>query len=266
MLSHLPFFDEIVLVNDSTTTDKTPEIARRLAEKYPNKIKYFFYPLEVFKLRTKEYKMLPSAHPNSFVNYSNFALSKTTRQIVAKIDGDHIAISQAFANMTNNSRSMDFMSNVFYTFSGLNLWYCDGVLYVDPTKIVGVGDHGFHAMRLEKNYYTKGIKTEDGYFSKKNRQAKHAGILYFHLKNMRSAISSHSWRGLSDEIHQQRFKQRWLRTQPNLVVWRTFVEQYRDEFLQKTATDICTLPDPNVYLKELLETIPSIDTSRLLAG
>lgn len=266
VLSHLPFFDEIILLHDRTTTDNTPAIAQKLAAQYPDKIKYWVYPHAVFKLRTKEYKTLPPTHPESFVNYYNFALSKTSRQVVAKLDGDHIAITPAFANIADNIRNLDFMQNTFYTFGGLNLWYCDGMLQVDPTRIVGIGDHGFHTMRLEKNYYTKNIKTEDAYFAKKNRELKHAGIVFFHLKNMRSDISRHSRRGLSDASHQQRFKQRWLTTQPVLVDWHTFVARYRDDFLQKTATDIRTLPDPNVYLKDLLEKIPSIDTTRLLAA
>ena len=265
VLSHLPFLDEIILVHDSKTTDNTPDIAQKLAQKYPDKIKYFFYQPTVIGQFTKEFKILPPTDPRSLVNYTNFALSKTTRHVVGKMDGDHIAIPETVANMKDNIHNMDFMKNTFYTYAGLNLWYCDEVLYVDPTLIVGIGDHGFHQMRREKHYYIKSLDRAGGGFPKKGRQIICAGILYFHLKNMRSDISEYSRRGLTDEIHQQRFSQQLQRVQPYLVDWATFVEQHREHFLRETLTDIRTLPDPNVYLKNLLEKIPSIDTKRLLA-
>lgn len=263
--SHLLFFDEIILVHDSTTIDRSPLIAQQLVKKYPDKIKYFIYEPKAFKLRTRKYRILPDYHPNSFVNYYNFALSKTTKQIVAKIDSDHIAISATFARITDNSRNIDFMQNVYYTFCGINLWYCDGKLYVDPEIIPGQhGDHGFHVMYPEKHYYKKGMRFENGYFSVKNRQLKHAGILYFHLKNMRSTISHHSWRGLSDEIHRQNFKKRFAKKRHSFVDWMTFLNNYRDIFLQKTTTDIYDLPDPNIYLQDLLKKIPSLSTDDLM--
>lgn len=247
--SHLAFFDEIILLNDCTTTDKTPAIAQTLAKKYPDKIKYFYYAPEAYKLRSKAYKILPYNHPNSFANYYNFALSKTSHQIVTKIDGDHIAIDSAFAKITKNSHDSDFMKNIFYTFTGINLWLNDGELLVDTHNQHIGGDHGFYTMRQEKHYYTKAKTTEDGYFSVKNRQIKNAGILYFHLKNMRSSISNHSYRGLDDASHQKKFAQRLKTVQQTWLNWADFVTQYRQRLLLKTGTDIAELPDPNIYLK-----------------
>ena len=266
VLSFPPFFDEIILVHDRTTTDKTPEIAQALANQYSDKIKYFVYEPEAFKLRTKAYKILPANHPNSFVNYYNFALSKTTKAVVTKIDGDHIAIDTMFAKIIQNNHNMDFMRDVYYMFNGIDLWYCDNELYVDPFHIPGIdGDQGFHVMSLENNYYEKGTKTEQGDFMAKNCQLKNAGILYFHLKNMRSDIPYHSYRGLNDDIHQKKFKKKFFNVQKRLLDWKTFVAKYRDSWLQKTTTDISELPDPNEYLETLLKTIPSIDTNKLLS-
>lgn len=248
--SHLPFFDELILIHDNTVTDKTPEIAQALAKKYPDKVKYFIYEPEAFKLRTKAYKILPANHPNSFVNYSNFALSKTTKQIVSKVDGDHIAIQSEFEKVINNIKNMAFMQDIFYIVCGINLWQYKNKIYVDPSTISGLGDNGFHIMTVENRYYTKDISTEGINFKSKKMQ--NAGILYFHLKNMRSGIAKHSYRGLSDEIHQKKFHQRKLKIQQYLVDWPKFIIEYRDIFLQKTNTDIAQLPDPNIYLKEKL--------------
>lgn len=249
--SHLPFFDQLILVHDHTCTDQTPAIAQDLAAQYPAKVQTFVYEPEAFKLRSKAYKILPASHPNSFVNYYNFALSKTNKRIVAKVDGDHIAIQSAFAKIADNAHSMDFMDGVFYTFSGLDLWWHNEQIYVNSARIGGIGDHGFHIMLPEQRYYTKGIRTEQGSFANKNRQWKNAGILYFHLKNMRSGIPFHSYRGLDDKVHQQKFKQRKQNVKQHLLDWQTFVTNYRTRCLQKTGTDIAELPDPNVYLKNL---------------
>ncbi|SMM99109.1 hypothetical protein SPONL_381 [uncultured Candidatus Thioglobus sp.] len=249
--SHLPFFDELILVHDPTCSDKSPQIAQALADKYPDKIKYFIYAPEAFKLRTKAYKILPTNHPNSFVNYSNFALSKTTKNIVAKVDADHIAIKSQFEKIILNVKNTSFMQDKYYTFSGINLWQHQGEILIDPIIISGMGDIGFHPMMREKKYYQKGIKNETfpALLKYKRQQA---GILYFHLKNMRQAIEHHSYRGLEDSIHQQKFKKRRQNVEKNWVNWDDFLKKYRQNWLQRTNTDITTLPNPNDYLADYL--------------
>lgn len=257
--SHLPFFDELILVHDCTTSDKTPTIAKALVEKYPNQVKYFFYAPAVYKSHTTAHKILPAYHSHSFINYYNYALSKTTRQVVTKVDGDHIAIDTAFANVAKNFHDMNFMDNVFYTFSGINLWSYHGELYVDGrTALTSVADPGFYRMRAEKCYYTKIRHYEDGYFSRKNREMKNAGVLFFHLKNMRSGIPYHSYRGLEDSVQQTRFKQRLMLAQRHWLDWTTFVRQYREVIIQQTKTDIAELPDPNYYLSKWMDKMPTI--------
>ncbi|KAF3980928.1 MAG: glycosyltransferase family 2 protein [Methylococcales symbiont of Hymedesmia sp. n. MRB-2018] len=53
VLSHLPFFDELILLCDSESTDETPKIAADLAQKY-DKIKYFYYQPNI-----KHYPLAP---------------------------------------------------------------------------------------------------------------------------------------------------------------------------------------------------------------
>ena len=262
--SHLPFFDELILVHDSTTTDRTPEIARALAHKYPDKVKCYFYEPAVPKPRTTAYRMLPASHPCSFANYYNFALSKTTRQIVTKLDGDHIAIDTSFAQVTDKIHSLDFMKNVFYAYVGINLWSYEDQLYVDTRRATtDVGDIGFYVMRPERSYYTKRKWTEDGYFSRKHRTLHHAGSLFFHLKNMRRRAPYQSDRGLDDTIYQERFRRRFLESQRYWIDWDTFVRRYRETFLTDMATDLAGLPDPHEYLRDRLGSLPTL-THRVL--
>ncbi len=257
--SHLPFFDELILVHDSTTTDNTPAIARALAQKYPGKVTYCFYEPAVYKPRTTAYRMLPVNHPHSFANYYNFALSKTTRQVVTKLDGDHIAIDTAFARITDKIHSMDFMKEVFYACVGINLWSYDDQLYVDTRWMTtDIGDIGFYAMRPEKHYYTKRKYYEDGYFTRKKRTCHNAGCLFFHLKYMRRRMPYSSDRGEDHTIHQERFRQRLLEARQYWMDWHTFVRHYRERFLKDMATDLAELPDPHHYLRDRLGHIPTL--------
>ncbi len=257
--SHLPFFDELILVHDSTTTDNTPAIAQALADKYPGKVKYHPYELAAHKLRTAARRMLPANHPRVFENYSNFALSKTTRRVVAKVDGDHIAIDTAFARAAAQFQSMDFMRDVFYAFVGINLWSYNGRLYVDPrSPTTAFGDTGFHTMRAEKRYYTKLWRNEDGYFARKNRVIENAGCLFFHLKNMRHRIPHRSDRGEDDAVYAAKFRHRMSEAQRHWLDWPAFVRHSRTRFLAEMNTDLTALPDPNDYLRDRLERVPTL--------
>ena len=89
--SHLPFYDEIVAVYNDCT-DATPQILRDLAAKYPQKIKVFHYLPKVVPVATKEHAKTPTDSVHSTANYYNYALSKTTYRVAAKLDADHLAI------------------------------------------------------------------------------------------------------------------------------------------------------------------------------
>ena len=265
--SHLPFFDELILVHDSTSTDNTPEIARTLANTYPEKIKYYYYEPAVYKSRTRAYKILPTNHFASFVNYYNFALSKTTRQIVTKLDGDHIIIESALASVIDRVHSLSFMKNMFFAFVGINLWSYDGRLYVDPMRpITAMGDMGFYVMRPEKRYYTKGRLYERAHFSLDGRQIKCAGILFFHLKYMRRRMPYYSDRGENMARYWKEYSQRLREVRQRWVDWPTFVRQYREKILKDTEADLNELPDPNDYLRARLEHIPTINPNILDAS
>lgn len=86
--------DELVVVYNDCTDNSAEEI-KKMAQKYPEKIRYYEYPYEVraFNLSREEFeeiKKWPEDNPHLFSTYSNFALSKVTADYALKIDADQV--------------------------------------------------------------------------------------------------------------------------------------------------------------------------------
>ena len=236
--SHIHFFDEIVVVYDSTTDDRSPRIIEELKDKYPDKIKVCFYEPEVYKISSKEYRMLPITHPNSLVNYYNYNFSQTTRQIVSKLDADHIAIPDQMEKVIQRVRDPQFMEDVFYTHSGIIVYLKeDGTVFIDELLfLTGNFDHGFYQVPHTLNeLFIKGLNYEFQSPLIYDYEIKNAGITYFHIKT-----------------HPRRWNWHYSPTQHKPLSWPEFVEKYRDSVMDLMGTDLTTLPDPNVYLHEKL--------------
>src|SRR5262249_21697516 len=134
--SHLPFLDELVIVHNGCT-DRTPEIVDDYARRFPDKVRAYWYEPEVHPYGTSEYQGLPPDSPHSLVNYYNYALCQTTRQVAVKIDGDHVAIPPAFRSLTRvvrrqGLRRLEFWESfrAYLGFLGLNLLGAEGRLVV----------------------------------------------------------------------------------------------------------------------------------------
>ena len=89
--------DELIVVYNDCTDNSAEEI-KKVAAKYPDKIRYYAYPYEVkaFNLSREEFqkiKELPEDNPHLFSSYSNFALSKVTADYALKIDADQVYFS-----------------------------------------------------------------------------------------------------------------------------------------------------------------------------
>lgn len=95
--SHLPYVDEIVLV-DNNSTDKTAEICEKFAKKFPKKVKFFRYTPDVVGVGNEKWAETPENSVHSLVHYYNWTLSKTTCQYVMKLDDDIIATSEISKN------------------------------------------------------------------------------------------------------------------------------------------------------------------------
>jgi glycosyltransferase involved in cell wall biosynthesis len=175
--SHLPFYDEIIAVYNRCT-DSTPEILHKLQDLYPDKVKVFHYEPHVYPQGSKEHKVLPPDSIHSLVHYCNYALSKTTRKIAVKLDGDMIAIPEVFEQVVVKIRN-EGLSN-YFGFNGINLLRDAqgrvGVLHDRP--LCGGGDIGFFHVSPE-TYFAHDPRFE---VFRNNLPHKLAGILFYHCK------------------------------------------------------------------------------------
>lgn len=182
--SHINYFDEIIICYNQCV-DNTEKILYKLKDKYPKKIKIYHYEPKVYPLGSKEQMAFCKESSNinsvhSMANYSNFALSKTTKKIAVKLDDDHFAVShnlvQALKIIKKNG-----LKNI-YTFSGVNLLFQGselGVAYNNAFS--GNGDIYFFPVS-SKSYFVSGPIYETFTVKKMKYKKKYLGILYFHLK------------------------------------------------------------------------------------
>lgn len=133
-----PFFDEIVVVYNGCT-DRTPEIVEHFAAAEPERVKAYHYVPEVFPQGSEMHRRLPADHASSLVHYYNFALSRATRRVCAKWDGDMIAAPGPFGALIERIRrartsplrrwTSPWCAG-FWWFRGVNLVDRDGRVFV----------------------------------------------------------------------------------------------------------------------------------------
>jgi glycosyltransferase involved in cell wall biosynthesis len=187
ILSHAPYVDEIVVVYNQCT-DATPEVLAQLQGRLgPDKLKLFEYLPRVHPPGTKDHATEPATSPHSVVNYSNFALTRTTRQIVVKLDDDHIAFDRLLQPMIAELRRDGLKPGRMNCFSGLNLAR-DGEGRVGVhagTPFSGNGDIGFFAMTPDA-YFVHDRRFED--FRKYYFDRVFVGFAYWHMKYLKSGL------------------------------------------------------------------------------
>lgn len=101
--SHIQYFDEIILVNNNST-DNTEEICIKLEKKHPDKVKFYNYPHEVYKIWTKKYNSTKDNSIHSLSYYYNWTLSQTTHRYTIKLDDDHLCIDTEILRITTHIR------------------------------------------------------------------------------------------------------------------------------------------------------------------
>jgi glycosyltransferase involved in cell wall biosynthesis len=89
--SFLPYLDEAVLLVQPSS-DNTAEIAEQLAEKYPDKVRVYYYPYIVDWIDTDGFHNGDPEKPGHLVHMSNYALSKCQYSWICKVEGDVIAL------------------------------------------------------------------------------------------------------------------------------------------------------------------------------
>ncbi len=186
VLSHLPFFDEIVIVFNQCT-DGTEAVVARLAARHPDRIRAYHYLDRVHPPGHRAYLDLPQDSTASMGTYSNFALTRTTRSVVAKLDDDHVCIERNFEPLVRSIRERGYrLGGRMLCFSGLNLVREDGVLKVLASEpFCGTGDIGFFEVS-EHTRFAHGTKHET--FSRRGLARVYAGLVFLHCKYLKRSF------------------------------------------------------------------------------
>ncbi len=182
--SHLPFFDEIVIVYNQCT-DRTPEIAETLASRHPAKIRAIHYQPRVHPPGTDEHRREPWDSPRSYVNYNNFALAATTRHVVSKLDDDHLALPRMFRVFADDLRRWPYPDDAMVCFSGLNLGRSAtgevGILRQEPFS--GNGDIGFWRVSEATHFIAD---PRFARFDHRTLRRRYHSLVYWHVKHLKT--------------------------------------------------------------------------------
>ncbi len=141
--SHVGALDEVVAVLNRCT-DRSLDILQELqAEFGREKIRIFDYADRVHPPGSDGHAGEAPDSPASFVNMSNFALSRTRFSVAMKLDDDHLAMDGRFAALCAAIRRKDCRLDDTLCFSGINLAWRDATHYGVPAAepLVGAGDH-----------------------------------------------------------------------------------------------------------------------------
>jgi len=182
--SHIDCFDEIVAVHNQST-DGTVDILMRLAGEYGPKIKLFHYTDRVYPPGSAEHAREPANSPNSLVNYYNFALSRTTRTIVTKLDDDHLAMPARMRALADRVRAdPSILDKSMACFSGVNLARTEtGKLGLPASDLLcGNGDHWFFRIS-DETWFERDRRFEKLRHSGLRRRF--YGFAYWHLKYLK---------------------------------------------------------------------------------
>jgi hypothetical protein len=181
--SHIDHFDEIVAVYNRST-DATAEILGRLAQEFCPRLSVFHYLPSVYPPGSDGHKATPPNHPQSLVNYYNFALSRTRYSHATKLDDDHIAMGQGMAKIVAEVRAGRIASNDLACFSGLNLARDAegklGILRREP--FAGSGDHWIFPVRPD-TYFVHDRRFEQ--LQHPGMPRRFHGFAYWHLKHLK---------------------------------------------------------------------------------
>ncbi len=182
--SHMPFYDEIVAVYNQCEDD-TPAILAGLAQEFTPRLRVFHYTDRVQPLGSAAHARTPGNSPQSMVNYSNFALSRTRHRIVVKLDDDHLAIPERVAPLCHTLRNEGLGAGLFRCFSGLNLARAtSGELGIPAHEMLsGGGDIGYFEVAPDTFFYHDRRFER---FARGRLRRVFAGFLYWHLKFLKT--------------------------------------------------------------------------------
>ena len=206
--------DELIIVHNGCT-DRTPEIVESCRLRHPNQIRIFEYKPDVFPFGSVQHLQEPMGSPHSLVNYSNYALAKTTRKVAVKIDGDELYLSRSLKQLTDNIRAEKCSTPI--GISGINLWDEKGEIFVNASHPVISGlDKGFFTVSPRMFFVHHRHYELFTYAFERS-----AGIFFYHLKGLKldRGVSNYSIQPGATTFSS---KKRGLLTSPALISWPDF--------------------------------------------
>lgn len=185
--SHLPFYDEIIACYNDCSDD-TESILLELAAEHPGRVRPLHYLPKVHPPYSDLHRQTPTHSPHGLANYYNYALSHARYSIAVKLDDDHLALPQALGDAVRRIRE-DASRGLrkLYTFSGVNLVRCSdaGVAVYGNQPLVGTGDIMYFPV-CRQIHWSQGRDYEHFGFGGLRLQKEYLGLLYFHLKHLKS--------------------------------------------------------------------------------
>ncbi len=185
MESHLPFLDELILV-DNESTDRTKEICKKLQKKYPEKVKFYEYPFFTIPAWGWNDKISTNSI-HSLAYHYNWCFSKAKYSHVMKVDDDNFLVEEKWKNV----REKSLQSKNYNVYRWINLikdkkwriwtikWYEYSWRYCD---------HGIYPVS-PYNYY---IQTEIAETFVNNLMNKRFWFSFFHLKFLKPNFWFHN--------------------------------------------------------------------------
>jgi len=182
----LPYLDEIILAAEQSS-DGTNEICEALAKKYPEKVRYYFYPHKV-NFRDYEWEAPPTTDSiHSFAYFTNWAFSKSTFKYVMRLDDDILPVPETWNAMRRYV--LESQPNEYLLYYGINvLREGDRIGVMKSLPRCGTwGDNGIYPVS-EYSYFTQLPWATEAF---------HLGLLYrpfefgyIHLKNLKKGYGT----------------------------------------------------------------------------
>lgn len=253
--SHIDYVDELILVYNNCT-DSTPEICQDWAQRCPDKVKVYEYGPYVYPLGTTESRTFSADNEQTLANFYNYSLTKTTRTIAIKIDGDHIAVPDVFKQAAGEARGLE--SHQWLSLRGANLYECNQGLYVSNgyhralnpgegrkggTPPLTGGDHAFFMVQPDTWHE---MDPQEGYEVLKLHKIKSEVISYqplafLHLKGVKSDRGMDNW---ELDRYKDSSRHRWSKAVSNTqssslltleecaILYGSYYSNYPDELLR----------------------------------
>jgi hypothetical protein len=271
--THIGGLDELVMVHNDCS-DETPEICRRWARKFPEKIKVVEYEPHVVPIGTPESLAIDARSPQCIANYYNFALSRTSCKIAIKIDGDHQAVTKRFTNICDRVRRR-LPPKRRYPIYGLNLTFDRGGIviynfYDYAPRFAGQGvaksgpppftsgDHAFYHVDATCWHTVDPVEGFEVMDLADKPRFRDAPLTYcfFHLKGMKAdrGTGNWGWRGLGDDHVRAEWIANVVSVDPSHLATIEAMRRYNPTYFRGASP-----------YKELHEAFPSIPV-RMTAG